>query len=236
MKKKNLRIIIILVIIAILAAIFFIYVGTYSPAVPPAPEIAQTMVNVDGNLYLYADSDTGIIIYPGGKVDEQAYAPLAQTLYEGGYTVAIVKMPFHLSIFDSNKAVEIIEQNPQIKYWVIVGHSLGGTSASIFAHDYPENLSGIVFLGSYPYKDLSGLDLWALDISGSNDLVLDREKAAEYTAYYPTHSSHEVIVGGNHAGFGCYGVQSGDGQAKIAWEAQVEATAQLILDAMTTSQ
>ena len=38
----------------------------------------------------------------------------------------------------------------------------------------------------------------------------------------------EVITGGNHAGFGNYGVQKGDGTAAIAAEEQQEITAQMV--------
>ncbi len=234
--KKKRKILIPVIVVGAIAAIFFIYVGTYSRALPQAQAVAEQMEEVDGGLYFYGSGNEGIIIYPGGKVAGKAYAPLAQMLNEGGYTVAIVSVPFHLAIFDPNVAQKVLDNNPDIGEWVIAGHSLGGTAASMFVHDNPEKVMGIAFLGSYPYKDLSGLDIFGLYIDGSNDEVLDHDKAEEALPYYPADSAFEIIEGGNHAGFGCYGGQSGDGPAGISWEEQNRDTADLILEAMAAWQ
>ena len=39
-----------------------------------------------------------------------------------------------------------------------------------------------------------------------------------------------IIDGGNHANFGSYGVQSGDGEATIEQDLQIDLTIQSILD------
>ncbi len=231
MKKKSKKLLwIVLGIVAAVVVVFLVYLNTYSVALPQAQALAAAMENRDGDLYLTTQSNKGFIIYPGGKVDERAYAPLATLLHNEGYNVVIAKMPFHLAIFDSKKAADIIEQNPQIGNWVIVGHSLGGTAASMYADAEPGQLSGIVFLGSYPYKDISQQQMFALDIRGSNDEVLDWEKADAAVPLYPANTQHSIIEGGNHAGFGEYGAQRGDGTATITPQEQTAETVRLIME------
>ena len=218
------------VIISIAAAV---YINDYYRALPEAVSVADEMEKEDGNLYFRGQNKTGFIIYPGGKVDEKAYSLLAKGLHEHGYTVAIAKAPLHLSIFNSNLAKPIIDHNPQIEQWVIIGHSLGGTSASIYVNEYPEKIKGLVFLGSYPYKDLSKENILALSIMGSNDHVLNKKKAEKAKNYYPENTRYEVIQGGNHAGFGNYGPQKGDGVSEITVQEQQAQTINLILEYMS---
>ena len=49
-------------------------------------------------------SDTAIIFYPGAKVDPYAYVPLAEKLAENGIDIYIIKMPFHMAVFEKNAA------------------------------------------------------------------------------------------------------------------------------------
>lgn len=50
------------------------------------------------------DSEVGIVLYPGAKVDPHAYVPLAQELASRGYCCIIAKMPFNLAFFDIDAA------------------------------------------------------------------------------------------------------------------------------------
>ncbi len=210
----------------IFTATFFLYANDYYRATEEAVMAYETLTMKVGT----NSSDVGFIIYPGGKVDERAYSLLAQEIMDRGFYVEIVSVPLHLSIFDSNKAENVIKTHMEIKEWVIIGHSLGGTSASIYAKANPKKIKGIVFLGSYPYKDLSDLDLFTLTITGSNDQVLNAEKAEKSKDFYPKNAYFEIIDGGNHAGFGSYGDQKGDGIATITVTDQIEETVNLIFE------
>jgi len=76
-------------------------------------------------------------------------------------------------------------------------------------------------LGAYVYGDVDPGQ--SLTIYGSEDQVLDRSKI--------TYSENvEVILGGNHAQFGNYGLQKGDGTATITRDEQQDLTVQKILD------
>ena len=93
-------------------------------------------------------TDTGFIFYPGGLVDPAAYAPLMKQLSDQGILSVIVPMPLDLAIFGVNKANDVIAAYPEIKHWVIGGHSLGGSMAAQYAKDNASKLAGIAFMAS----------------------------------------------------------------------------------------
>lgn len=220
----------VLSIVLLISGFLVYYVNDYYHATDAAITISDKMKDKDGDLYYEGNSDIGFIIYPGGKVDEKAYAPLAEELHRNDDTVVIVKMPFRLSILDNNEANNVIDENAHIKKWYIIGHSLGGTSASIFAEKYGNKIEGIIFLGSYTYKDLSESDLKVLTITGSNDEVINRQKAKEANDDYPTNTKHITLKGGNHAYYGSYGLQDGDGKAMISPQEQIQTTVNYIFE------
>ena len=74
---------------------------------------------------------TGLIIYPGGRVDPRAYAPIAHAIAAQANLVAIVPMPLNLAVFGSDRAASVIQAYPDIQQWVIGGHSLGGSMAAL---------------------------------------------------------------------------------------------------------
>lgn len=159
--------------------------------------------------------DSGFIFYQGGKVEEEAYAPLMYELAARGIPSYLVRMPFNLAVFDSQAAGDIIEQEAHIPTWYVGGHSLGGAMASSFAEKNPTPLNGLILLAAYASKDLTSTELHTLSIYGDNDTVLDSTTYQENRAYLP--NLEEVILpGGNHAQFGAYGSQDGDSPATLS--------------------
>jgi len=55
---------------------------------------------------------------------------------------------------------------------------------------------------------------------GSDDEVLNKNKLSETKINAPSNSLYYEIEGGNHAGYGDYGVQKGDGTATISGNEQ----------------
>lgn len=168
----------------------------------------------------------GLIFYPGGHVDARAYAPLARSIAATGRFVIITPMPLSLAVLDPNAADAVIDEHTEIKEWVIGGHSLGGAMAAQYAADHPGYCDGILLLAAYATEsaDLSGEDMSASDVYGTEDAVLDAENHQAGKAFLPKDTAEVVIQGGNHAQFGNYGDQPGDGEAKISTEAQQAAT------------
>jgi Alpha/beta hydrolase family len=179
-------------------------------------------VQDNGNFVSFAPTGlapiTGFIFYPGGHVDYRSYAPIAREIASRGYMVSIVEMPLSLAVFGIDKADDVVSAYPDMRYWVIGGHSLGGSMAASYAMKNLNQVQGLVFWASYPASsdDLSATELKGLSTYGSNDEVLSKETVESTLAQLPPGTITEVIDGGNHAQFGNYGPQPGDGTATIS--------------------
>ncbi|WP_426349996.1 alpha/beta fold hydrolase [Alloiococcus sp. CFN-8] len=234
-KKIKRTLIIAFVIIAAAVLGFYIYTLDYYRANEEAQKVVSQEENSkfykENNLYVFSPEEknsTGIIFYPGGKVEASAYAPLMKELSDKGYMVVLVEMPFNLAVFDIKAAEEVMEEFPEIDNWYIAGHSLGGAMASSYAAEGPDKLQGVILLGAYPSSDLSDKDLSLLVLYGSEDEVLNRDAIEENKSNNPKDSEYIEIPGGNHAYFGSYGEQEGDGTASLTPEKQRAITAEEI--------
>ena len=167
----------------------------------------------------------GFIFYPGGKVEAEAYHPLMAECAKNDILSIIVEMPFNLAVFNINGANGIKEQYPEIEKWYIGGHSLGGSMASSYLSKNQDDFCGLILLGSYSTVDFSDTSLKVLSIYGEKDEVMNREKYEKYKTNLPAYYTEHIVIGGNHAGFGMYGEQLGDGEATITNEKQIKETA-----------
>jgi pimeloyl-ACP methyl ester carboxylesterase len=77
------------------------------------------------------------------------------------------------------------------------------------------DVDGLVLFGSYCASDLGTSGLPVLSISGSDDGLSTPEKIAAAKNLLPDDADFVEIDGANHASFGDYGVQPGDGTASI---------------------
>ena len=107
--------------------------------------------------------------------------------------------------------------------------------AASYLASHTEDFDGLILLGSYSTADLSESGLSVLSVYGSEDGVLNREKYAEYKPNLPEGFTETVIEGGNHAYFGAYGEQEGDGTATVTPAEQVRQTAEAILSLLEVS-
>lgn len=231
MKKWIKRIALSIVILVIVATVAFVWWG--SNPLEAMPEATAALESDDSVLSipkkwivftpLKSSPEIGIILYPGGHVDPIAYAPLAREIAVEGNLVIIPRMPLNLAVFDINVADEIIQANPHIKTWVIGGHSLGGAMAAEYVAANPSAVDGLFLWASYSAEgtNLSALsNLRVLSIYGTEDgeveaIRISRERLPENTLWIE-------MEGANHAQFGWYGEQSGDGIATISREEQQE--------------
>ena len=212
-----------LVIIVILSGGFLFYVNDYYKANSqatiasnePGVTIKNDIIELEGT-----NQDTAFIFYPGAKVEAKAYVPLMYNLKDKGYSSYIVEMPFHLAIFNQNAADSIIETHPEIKNWYLIGHSMGGAMASEYANNNQDKIKGLILLGSYSSSAYPSENI--LTIYGSNDQVLSKKPEAS--------NNVKIIDGGNHAQFGNYGKQDGDGEATIDNLTQQNETINYILE------
>ena len=231
MKKYHKVLLTLTAIVFIIGTSTAFYLGSYYHAQEEAKEIAQQAMNEDGNLYFQGReniTNTAIIFYPGAKVEYTAYSSIMSSLAEKGVSGYLVEMPGNLAILGSSKAQKIIEEHPEIENWFLAGHSLGGAMAAGFGAQQSDDLKGIILLGAYSASDLIESDLRVLSIYGENDNVLNQEKYLQYQKNLPEGWEEVIIAGGNHAGFGDYGLQKGDGERNITAKSQQEQTVEAI--------
>jgi acetyl esterase/lipase len=221
-----------LLLLAAVVAVALAAVAWFTLTYPPLPE-ALAAVQSDAQVSVQArpwwvfrpaegDPRVGLILYPGGLVDERAYAPAARAIAAEGYLVAIVPMPLRLAVLGAERGSAVVEAFPQVGRWAIGGHSLGGAMAAQFARRHPDRVQGLVLWAAYPSgsDDLSGSDLQVLSIYATNDGLTSFEEIEDSRLLLPPHTHFVAIEGGNHAQFGAYGPQRGDGVATIRREAQ----------------
>ena len=217
----------------VLSATAFSYFNDYYRASSQALQLIQETETVEqGRNYLAfvpKEYDAGVILYPGAKVESEAYAPLLEELADRGVFAAVVYMPLHFALFNIDAAFKVMEEHPEIRNWYIGGHSLGGVCAGMLAGRYPERFQGIILLASYVTSDLSKTELKALTLIGSNDGVINMEQYQKNRKNLPDDTEETMIQGGNHAQFGSYGLQKGDNEADITCEEQWKQTADYIL-------
>ena len=101
------RIIFTVLIVAAVIVGFNTYTADYYHA--KDYELQTTEVSETDAYIAYGDpqSETGLIFYPGAKVEETAYAPVMDGLAQQGIFCVTVKMPAHLAILKPNAADEV---------------------------------------------------------------------------------------------------------------------------------
>jgi hypothetical protein len=237
-KKLLITLISLLTFFGVVLAAFFIYVSDYYHA-QGVKEYLQSsstfsVVKEDDSSYSFVpneECEDGIIFYPGGKVENTAYAPLCYQLASQGIYVYLTKMPFNLAVFNSSAAEGISNKKHQlVSNWYLAGHSLGGAMAASYISSHASSYKGLILLGAYATNDLSSSSLRTCTIYGSEDKVMNKAKYDSDYSNLPSSNKETVIKGGCHAYFGNYGAQKGDGTPSISALEQQQQTVQAILD------
>ncbi len=211
------------VILSILVAGVFLLATAPMNAMPGALKALKTngsaVVSANGWLtFEPADSTpaVGFIFYPGAKVDPRVYAPMMNEISANGFFVVVVPMSFNLAFFGIDGADGVIADHPEVKTWIIGGHSLGGAMAASYAKNR-KDVRGMVFLAAYAGESdsLSDTSIRALSIYASRDGLATPRKIENTKNLLPEDTKFVEILGGNHAQFGWYGSQPGDLEATI---------------------
>ena len=219
----------------VIAVVFGLYAGDYYHADLEAIQELSLEVEYermerleDGSLvFCPAEYDSAVIFYPGGKVEALAYIPLMEHCAREGVLAVLMPMPFNLAVLAKDAAASIPEQFPEVEHWYMAGHSLGGSMAASFAAENTAWVEGVILLAAYSTEPL---EIPVLSIRGSEDGVLNMEKYEKYRTNLPAGFEEHILEGGNHAGFGFYGPQEGDGTATISSREQIAGTAKLIAE------
>jgi dienelactone hydrolase len=233
------------IILVLLSVVLIITIGfsvwAYTPAKPMQTALdsvkTSEIVKMNNQTMLVftpaqENPQSGVIFYPGGRVDYRAYAPFADALSKNGFLVIIPQMPFNLAVFDYKAAESILQEYPDITQWVIGGHSLGGSMAAHYLFENQGKIDGLLLVASYPAgsDDLTNYPGSVTSVSATLDGLATAEDITASKSLLPTSTSFVRINGGNHAQFGWYGAQAGDNQAVISREEQQAQLLQATLD------
>jgi pimeloyl-ACP methyl ester carboxylesterase len=191
---------------------------------------------------------TGLVFFAGARVDPAAYAAKLSGLAEAGVTVVIARPVFGFAILEWRSIDTFTDLAPGVDTWFVGGHSLGGVRACQYLADDEVSASntsetnggqvdfavlhGLVLVGSYCAADVSNSDLPALSIAGSHDGLSTPQKIEDAAALLATSTEFVEIAGANHASFGDYGVQPGDGTATADDAEVTDAITAAVLDFM----
>ena len=218
---------------------FFTYVSIYykptENCLTYLKDSSESNVKEEKNYIVFSPkkevtNSSGIIFYPGGKVDYRSYAHLLRNLSDNGISSVLIKMPFNLAVFKINAANNKKELLPNVTNWYIGGHSLGGSMASSYLEEHYEEYKGLILLASYSTVDLSShSNLKTLSLLASEDKVLKIDKYKSNISNLPNLTEY-TIEGGNHSYFGDYGVMSNDGTPSITVDEQTEIVKNKIVD------
>jgi pimeloyl-ACP methyl ester carboxylesterase len=167
-----------------------------------------------------APTGEGLVFFPGAKVDALAYASVLAGLVREGVTVVIATPPLHVALIDPRPLSAFTDLAPSVDEWAVGGHSLGGVRACQLAAS--EDADALVLFASYCATDLSDSGVDVLSVSGSEDGLSTPAKIEEALPLLPADATLVEIAGANHASFGDYGSQSGDGEATIDADAAHE--------------
>ena len=210
------------------------YFRSYESQAAPSLLASDALVRVEKGAYGLAflpaagAGSLGLAFYPGARVPPEAYAYLARALAAQGYPTVLLSTPLNFAVFAPGKAGAAARAFPEVGAWVLGGHSLGGAMAAARAAKAPGSAAGLLLLAAYPGggADLSGSGLPVLSVSATNDGLATPAKVQAARSLLPPGARHVVLAGGNHAQFGEYGSQAGDGTAELPAAAQRRAVVQ----------
>lgn len=236
-RKWWIPLIIVFVTLATITNFALVYFNDFYEADVTVSQAMKTDENVEvvyhegeSIVFIPENIRAGLIFYPGGKVEFTAYAPLMRELAQNGIFCVLVHMPCNLAVFDMDAAEEYVQEYKEIDRWYIGGHSLGGSMAASYAAKASQDFDGVILCASYSTAELQNLGLEVLSIYGTNDGVLNMEKYLAYKENLPVDFEEEIIEGGCHAFFGCYGRQDGDGEPSISNREQIHTTVDFIVN------
>ena len=238
-KRKKRALLVLAAVVLCLALGCGIYAADYYRAVETGGSIPETVtveISDDRMVFVPEAAEAGLIFYPGGKVEFTAYAPLMARLAEKNVLCVLLKMPLNLAVLDMAAAEGIPEEFPQAERWYLAGHSLGGSMAASFAGKNADTYAGLILLAAYSTEDLTKSGLQVCSLYGDRDGVLNLEKYAQYRSNLPQDTLELVLEGGNHAGFGSYGAQEGDGVSTLEPGVQLQWTADTIWNFIENGQ
>jgi hypothetical protein len=214
--KKFLKIFAVTIIALPILAFGWLFYSTEKNLASPATEALaalasdESVIVEDGDWLVMRPAastpTTGLILYPGANCDIRGYAPVLREIAAAGYLAVALPMPFDFAIFAPDRASEVPAAFPEIKEWVLVGHSMGGAMAGRYAYHNPDELAGLILWDSYSpaANSLADSSLPVLHIHRATLEGLPPQKFEDMRYAYPKSSKWVPVPGGIHMYFGSF--------------------------------
>jgi hypothetical protein len=182
-------------------------------------------------------NQTGLLFFPGAMVDPVAYAPLARVAAEAGHVSLLIRVPRRGILGGAEepglipRSRDLLMGHPNVKRWLVAGHSRGGEIAARFAREQPGAVGALLLIATSHPRDfsLAQASFKVTHLSASRDGYATPRKVAANRGNLPGDAQLIVIEGGNHSQFGWYGFQPGDRFAAISREEQQKRTLDILL-------
>lgn len=213
MKKflRRLALSVVALTVLMFAAVWLLGLKRHADAAPEAIAAAmsdaQVGVTHDDTLVFrprQVPERMGVVLYPGAYVDVRGYAPTLRLIAAAGYRVVAVPMPMEVAIFGIDRVLAVQAAHPDIRRWVLIGHSLGGAMSGLFASRHPDALAGIIVWDSYPAGSLADFRYPVWHIHRATPDGAPPPMFAERRALFPANSRWVAIPGGIHMYFGAF--------------------------------
>lgn len=223
-------VVVVLVTVVFLVYAHTVFAGDREASLDAWRSDAVTIATTETSIVIEPASggtDVGLVFVPGAKVEPSAYLyKLSGVVEATGMTVVITKPTLNLAFFDARPLSAFTAAAPHVERWFVGGHSLGGVRACQLAAeaartadaagaDEDPGIVGLMLFGSYCVDDLSDSGLAALSIVAENDGLSTPDDVAQRSGLLPADAMSVLIDGANHAAFGDYGDQPGDGAATV---------------------
>jgi len=186
------------------------------------------------------EATTGLIFMPCALCAPEAFAPLIRDIAAEGYLSVIVPMPSNFAIWGYNKANDVKAAYPEIKKWVLAGHSMGGGSTALYILDNPGGVDGLLFWDSFtngnypiPNETLPTRVIYGTSHHNNPDRTIQFNNSKQYM---PKSAEYIAIEGGDHFGFGFFNTADLEGRmtATIPVEKQAKLVVKHTLDFLQT--
>lgn len=223
---------VVLTLALVLSAGMWFFALSPLPVMPEAATAAE-MGRVEGDALVFGPAGpapVGVILYTGARIRPEAYAPQGAAIGDQGIPVFIPYLTLNLAVLEQEAAMAVIAAHPEVASWVVVGHSLGGAMAARLVDRGA--VEGLVLWAAYPEGslDLTGSGAEVASVYGSNDAIATPAEVLAAAPRLPAATRFVEVAGGNHAQFGWYGDQRGDGEATVSRPVQQETAVAAVLE------
>jgi len=214
--------------------LIYLNVGVYSASTAAQAQLTALQSNsisglayqTQGSTYLISSGNatSGLVIIPEFKTDPVGYIPLAISIAQNGYYVAVVSPTLHFPPFATG-SIDAVVKNSATKF-VIGGLGTGADTASAYVtNTNNNNVLGLFMMAPFSGAQVPSSSIQTTVVYGDDDGWAPVSQVMKVRSSFPSNANFTLITGANHAQFGSFASGfSGDNTANIAANSQQQQT------------